>query len=225
MSGESREYPRVITSIGDWLGPDIRSGRAVRRYIPPDKDVYATCLVEHGRLGRGYVLRVIRHGAETGQSSIHAAVDILADRGVPIYAARSGVAEFSGQKGGYGEVVVLRHCDGSSTLYAHMNQRALRPLELVLGGALVGWVGSTSGFGSPPFNPEQWSTLADPRCQRFRGMMPHLHFSVLGVGGPTLPVPVSWFISGDNERRYGIDPIPWMREHGIRAVCHEVAQP
>lgn len=55
----------------------------------------------------------------------HYGIDIAADRGAPVYAAAAGRVVYSGDgMSGYGNVVILRHDQHTTTLYAH-NQRNL----------------------------------------------------------------------------------------------------
>jgi murein DD-endopeptidase MepM/ murein hydrolase activator NlpD len=83
----------------------------------------------------------------------HKGVDYAAPTGTPIRTVGDGVVAFSGVQRGYGNVVEIKHRDGKSTLYAHMNSIAVRLGQAVEQGQNIGTVGSTG-----------WSTG------------PHLHF-------------------------------------------------
>lgn len=50
----------------------------------------------------------------------HYGLDIAAPSGTPILAAASGEKVYQGWLGAYGNTVMLRHCNGDVTLYAHM---------------------------------------------------------------------------------------------------------
>lgn len=57
-----------------------------------------------------------------GGGSLHAGIDIPASIGTPIIAAKPGVIIHRGDDGdGYGNKVVMKHSDGTYTLYAHMS--------------------------------------------------------------------------------------------------------
>lgn len=74
----------------------------------------------------------------------HNGVDYRAARGTPVLAAANGRVEKSYTSKTYGEVIVIRHDDGSATLYAHLEKRLVeegdgevkkgrkRPAEAVL---------------------------------------------------------------------------------------------
>ena len=74
------------------------------------------------------------------------AVDLGAPSGTPIMAAASGnvtVAKQGGWNGGYGSYVVIRHDNGSQTLYSHMSKVSTYDGERVVQGQVIGYVGST----------------------------------------------------------------------------------
>ncbi len=83
----------------------------------------------------------------------HLGVDYAAPTGTPVRTVGDGVIEFSGVQGGYGNVVIVKHRSGHTTLYAHLSRIHVQRGASVSQGDLIGAVGSTG-----------WSTG------------PHLHF-------------------------------------------------
>lgn len=81
--------------------------------------------------------------------SFHKGVDIVASYGAPIVAADVGTViasvrqDHHGTYGGYGNVVVIDHGNGFSTLYAHMSSRAVSEGDSVSKGQVIGYMGST----------------------------------------------------------------------------------
>ena len=75
---------------------------------------------------------------------LHAGLDIDGNTGDPIAAAGAGTVIFAGQQNGYGNVVIIDHGGGLSTLYAHQSRMAVSNGQRVAQGAVIGYVG-TSG--------------------------------------------------------------------------------
>jgi murein DD-endopeptidase MepM/ murein hydrolase activator NlpD len=83
----------------------------------------------------------------------HLGVDYAAPTGTPAQTVGDGVVEFAGVQGGFGNVVIVRHGNNHSTVYAHLSRIQVRKGQSVQKGQTIGAVGSTG-----------WSTG------------PHLHF-------------------------------------------------
>lgn len=100
----------------------------------------------------------------SGKESFHDGIDIAAPAGTPIRAARSGKVLFAGERGGYGNVVVVDHGAGLKTLYAHNSRNIVKAGDTVKAGQVIGTVGSTG-----------------------RSTGPHLHFEVRQNGEKVNP--------------------------------------
>lgn len=74
----------------------------------------------------------------------HEGIDIAAGKGTPVTASRSGHVIYSGNGlKGYGNLVIVRHVDGYSTVYAHLSKRDAKKGQFVTKGARIGRVGRT----------------------------------------------------------------------------------
>lgn len=73
----------------------------------------------------------------------HDGIDILGERGTPIFATASGKAEQAQFGSGYGYHVVLKNAQGYETLYAHLSKLAVKPQQQVKQGQLIGYMGNT----------------------------------------------------------------------------------
>ena len=81
---------------------------------------------------------------------MHKGIDIAAPIGTPIIAAASGEVIFSGwSRGGYGNLVKLKHRDGSVTFYAHNNRLLVSKGQKVRQGQLIAEMGSTGRSTGP----------------------------------------------------------------------------
>ncbi len=81
----------------------------------------------------------------------HAGVDFGAPAGTRVRATGDGVVEFIGWRGGYGNLIVLRHYGGFSTYYGHLRgfARGVRSGTRVAQGDIIGYVGQT-GLATGP---------------------------------------------------------------------------
>jgi murein DD-endopeptidase MepM/ murein hydrolase activator NlpD len=92
---------------------------------------------------------------------IHQGIDIAAPVGTPVWAAAIGIVEFAGwDDSGYGNMLDIRHRDGSITRYAHLNVLFVKQGDTVIQSQVVAAVGSTGNSTGP-----------------------HLHFEIRPQGG------------------------------------------
>jgi len=82
-------------------------------------------------------------GGRGKSKDFHRGVDISAPRGTPVVAAAAGTVTVAGNASGYGHYLMIDHGNGTSTLYAHLLDFAVRRGDLVRGGATIGRVGKT----------------------------------------------------------------------------------
>lgn len=81
---------------------------------------------------------------------MHRGIDIAAPVGTPIYAAAAGVVTYSQwNDGGYGNLVEIRHADGTLTLYAHNHRNLVRVGQYVEQGQQIAEMGSTGRSTGP----------------------------------------------------------------------------
>ena len=108
--------------------------------------------VPAGHAGRGFGFT--RHG---GLGHVpHEGLDIGAPEGTLVVASRAGLVVYSDNGiRGMGNVVVLAHEDGSSTLYAHCRRTLVATGEQVQRGQAVGEVGAT-GLALGPHLHFEW---------------------------------------------------------------------
>ena len=81
----------------------------------------------------------------------HKGVDYAARTGTPVKSAGDGEVVFRGRKGGYGQVMIVKHGEHYETLYAHLSEfkNGLESGDLVKQGEVIGYVGQT-GLATGP---------------------------------------------------------------------------
>lgn len=124
----------------------------------------STAKATSGASGGGGFVHPVPGAVRTQGIHGYNAVDLAAAAGTPIRAAAAGeviVSKSGGWNGGYGNYVVVKHTNGSQTLYAHTSKNAVGVGASVTAGETIGYVG-TSG----------------------RSTGAHLHFEVRGASNP-----------------------------------------
>jgi murein DD-endopeptidase MepM/ murein hydrolase activator NlpD len=79
----------------------------------------------------------------------HSGVDIGVPEGTPVLAPASGEVLHAGPLEQWGYAVWIKHSDGWSSFFAHLERPAVRRGALVKAGVLIGWSG-TSGISTGP---------------------------------------------------------------------------
>ena len=105
--------------------------------------------LEFTRISSGFSLGRFHSVLQTMRA--HKGVDMAAPSGTRIKASGDAVVDFVGQKGGYGNVITLKHANGISTVYGHLSRFAagLHRGEKVAQGDIIGFVGMT-GLATGP---------------------------------------------------------------------------
>ena len=99
----------------------------------------------------------------------HTGVDFGAPTGTRVKATGEAIVKFAGRRGGYGNLVILRHPNGFETYYAHLSAFAsgIRAGRTVNQGQVIAYVGSTGASTGP-----------------------HLHYEIRIAGKPQNPMAI-----------------------------------
>ena len=107
-----------------------------------------------------------RFGDVGAWARYHTGFDFSAPIGTPIYAPTAGVVVHAGSGGkaaGWaGNYVVIKHADGTQTLYAHMSSISVQSGAKVTGGTRLGQVGQTGRAFGPHLHFEVYPAGAEP---------------------------------------------------------------
>lgn len=107
----------------------------------------------HGYLSAGFGNRV---DPFTGQYDFHPGLDISTPIGTKVEAPADGVVVSCGDKGGYGNAIVIDHKYGVVTRYAHLSGFNVKPGQRVKRGDVIGFVGNTGKSTAPHLHYEVW---------------------------------------------------------------------
>lgn len=128
----------------------------IKDYLSQQRDIYVA--TPKGWPIEGQITSPfgLREHPMSGNSEFHSGVDIAAEPGRPVRATGEGIISFSGWSGANGNLVVIEHGAGFSTLYAHNKMVAVRAGQKVKRGEIIGYVGSTGNSTGPHVHYEVW---------------------------------------------------------------------
>jgi len=107
--------------------------------------------------------------ARRNGSRVHEGVDLFAEIGTPVFAARSGRVIAAGISRGMGNFIIIRHPGNIITLYGHLQRIYVHKNSFVRQGEIIAAVGKTGNAN-------------------YRAIQPHLHFEVRENGIPRDPL-------------------------------------
>lgn len=138
-SHRALRYTNPTTGAAGYYSPD---GLSLRK-------AFLRSPVKFSRISSKFTRK--RHHPILNKIRSHKGVDYAARRGTPVRSSGDGKIIFRGRKGGYGNVVIVKHGSRYSTLYAHLSKfnRKARIGSKVKQGQTIGYVGST-GLASGP---------------------------------------------------------------------------
>ena len=133
------------------------SNNQMQYYTPEGKSLHKSFLrspLEFTRVSSGFNLA--RFHPVLQRIRAHKGVDMAAPTGTRVKASGDAIVDFVGAKGGYGNVIVLKHANGVSTVYGHLSRfsSGLRRGMKVVQGEIIGFVGMTGTATGPHLHYE-----------------------------------------------------------------------
>lgn len=107
--------------------------------------------------------------ANRNGNRVHEGIDLFAQAGTPVLAARSGKVIAATGNNGMGNYVIIRHADNIATIYGHLSRIYVGKGQFVRQGQIIGAVGKTGNAN-------------------YRDIQPHLHFEVRKNSFPQDPL-------------------------------------
>ena len=157
IGGRPLRAGRILAAEFIGHGKTLRAVRFGDGYYAPDgknlRKAFLRMPLEYSRISSGFGMR--KHPFLQSWRA-HQGVDYAAPAGTRVRAVSDGFVEFAGRNGGYGNLVILRHQNQYSTLYAHLNgiARGIRKGARVAQGEAIGSVGQTGWATGPHLHYE-----------------------------------------------------------------------
>ena len=155
LNGRPVRAGRVLAAEFTNNGKTFRAVQFGNGYYAPDgknlRKAFMRSPLEFSRVSSGFGMR--RHPIAQAWRQ-HQGIDYAAPTGTRVRAVGDGVVEYAGPKGGYGNVVILRHHGQYATVYAHLSRVAVRKGARVAQNDTIGAVGQTGWATGPHLHYE-----------------------------------------------------------------------
>ncbi|MHB2026580.1 MAG: M23 family metallopeptidase [Elusimicrobiota bacterium] len=113
----------------------------------------------------GYRINPMRSGDEESMSEFHPGIDIANKPDTLIYATADGTVRYAGWSHGYGQMIIIDHGYGISTVYGHNSKLLVKTGDHVWRGQVISYMGTTG-----------------------RSTGAHLHYEIRQNGAPINPM-------------------------------------
>lgn len=150
--------PSVATGHQPLPEPDPAVLRRAQQATPPPLSGEGFLQPVQGRLLSGF--------GEKGDGRRNDGINLAAPRGTPVRAAENGIVVYAGESiPGFGRLLLIRHADGFTTAYGHLDAVLVAVGERVERGRIVGRVGDTGDVKTAQlhFQLRSGATPIDPR--------------------------------------------------------------
>lgn len=123
----------VLTDNLDIIEEQLKEKKSLKDNLPTRIPTEGVLAVDYGNITSPF----------TGKVQYHYGIDLVAERGTPLYAAGGGVVTKSGLDAGYGLIVEISHGSGITSRYCHNLRNVVTIGDKVKRGELIGYMGST----------------------------------------------------------------------------------
>lgn len=107
--------------------------------------------------------------AERSGNRLHNGIDLLANEGAYVFAARLGIVKEAKEIKGMGKYVTLSHFNNTATIYGHLSEISVGKGKIVRQGQVIGRVGKTGNANH-------------------KAILSHLHFEIRKNNIPQEPL-------------------------------------
>lgn len=145
-----------MEALRDQIKKTMDTVETIREFLKNQKDIYMATPKGWPITGRITSYFGKRENPLHGGDDFHSGIDISAPTGTPVRATADGVVSFSGWGGGSGNLVVIEHGLGYSTLYAHNKSNIVKVGQQVKRGDIIAYSGATGNATGPHSHYEIW---------------------------------------------------------------------
>ncbi|MBF0327542.1 MAG: M23 family metallopeptidase [Nitrospirae bacterium] len=135
----------------------VKSVDGIQTFLQQQRDLYHSTPMGWPIKGRVTSEYGQRENPKYGGREFHSGIDISAPVGTSVKSTADGVVSFSGWSQGNGNLVVVEHGLGFSTMYAHNSALRVVVGQKVKRGEVLAYVGSTGNTTGPHLHYEVWN--------------------------------------------------------------------
>lgn len=155
LAGRPVRAGRVLAAEFVSQGKTYRAVHFGNSYYAPDgkslRKAFLRSPLEFSRVSSGFGMRM--HPIARAWRA-HKGIDYAAPTGTRVRSVGDAVVDFAGPRGGYGNVVILRHHGQYTTVYAHLSRIAVKRGARVEQNDTIGFVGKTGWATGPHLHYE-----------------------------------------------------------------------
>jgi len=145
-----------VDALKKEIAASMNAVEEINKYLAREQKVFYTSpngWPAVGKISSGFGMR---EHPRFGGRKLHTGIDITMPKGTPLHATADGVVSFSGRNGGNGNVVVIEHGHGLTSVYAHNSQNSVKAGQAVKRGDVIALSGSTGISTGPHLHYEVW---------------------------------------------------------------------
>ncbi|PIQ45243.1 MAG: hypothetical protein COW04_08620 [Deltaproteobacteria bacterium CG12_big_fil_rev_8_21_14_0_65_43_10] len=145
MEALKKQIKKTVEDIGE-----------IKDYLSQRRDLYMATPKGWPLIGNVTSPYGKRKHPITGEKDFHNGIDISSSPGNPVTVTADGIVSFAGWHGIGGNIVVVEHGFGFSTVYAHNKTIEVKIGQKVKRGDVISYVGSTGEATGPHLHYEVW---------------------------------------------------------------------
>ncbi len=156
MGNSTDEGSIDVEALKKEIQSSVAAVDEIKKYLAKEQDSFRITpsgWPARGRISSGFGMR---EHPSLGVRKLHTGIDITMPVGTPLHATADGVVSFADRSGGNGNIVVIEHGHGLTSVYAHNSKNLVKPGQAVKRGDLIAYSGSTGLSTGPHVHYEVW---------------------------------------------------------------------
>lgn len=134
----------------------INSVNEIKKFLSEQQNIYKSTPLGWPVKGEITSFFGKREHPKYGHEEFHTGIDLSVSTGTEVRATAEGIVVFSGYQAGNGNIVMLKHGYGFTTIYAHNQKNLVNVGQKIKRGDIIALSGSTGTTTGPHLHYEIW---------------------------------------------------------------------